>query len=197
MARVSTAAKALGRSCRAERTLTFLAGAAGLLGGVAVLLVGYGVFGEFRGRRPVLDPIAVDWLGTRAMPAKIVAIVLGVLLVVLGLRWFFRSLRPEGRPDLVLQESELTVTATAIANAVRADAEGVAGVSKAQVRSVGDAANPALRLTVSLCEGADLKKVWRELDTRVLARARESLGVEKLPTAVRIELDAAARQRVR
>jgi hypothetical protein len=78
---------------------------------------------------------------------------------------------------------------------VRADAETVTGMHRARVRLLGDPEHPGLRLTLSLHEGADLRQVWSELDTRVLARAREALGVTTLPTAVRIELDAAARQR--
>lgn len=64
------------------------------------------------------------------------------------------------------------------------------------MRLVGHPGRPGLRLTLWLREGADVREVWSELDSRVLARARESLGIDPLPTAVRIELDTAARQRV-
>lgn len=121
---------------------------------------------------------------------------LGVLLLWLGLWWFFRSLRPEGRPDLELAD-DLVVTSSAISEAVRADAETVDGVGRARVRAVGDKEHPALRITLWLVEGTDLKRVWEQLDHTVLARARESLGVDVLPTAVRIELDTTAPQRVR
>ncbi|OZM71066.1 alkaline shock response membrane anchor protein AmaP [Amycolatopsis antarctica] len=196
----SVSTKALARSYGAERGLTSVIGLLALAGGVAALVVGLGWLGDFRARRPVLDPLAVEWLGGHAVPAKIVAIVLGVLLFVFGLWWFFRSLRPEGRPDIELDREvgkELTVTSGAISSAVQADAESVEGVAKARARAVGDTTNPALRLTLWLREGTDLKAVWEELDARVLSRARESLGVEVLPTAVRIELDSGERQRVR
>jgi len=132
----TAAAKALSRSYAGERTLTFLVGLLAFLGGALALAVGSGGLGEFRGRRPLLDPIALDWLGGHATPARIAAIVLGVLLFVLGLRWALRSLRPEPRPDLDLDRTEgaeLVVTATAIAGAVQADAEQLstlAGVKK-------------------------------------------------------------------
>jgi hypothetical protein len=194
----STSARALARSYRTERTLTFVAGLVAVLGAAAVGAVSAGLFGEFRARRALLDPIAVDWLGANATLARIAAIVLGVVLFVLGLRWFLRSLRPEGRPDLELDRSDnpLTVTSSAIANAVRADAETVGGVSRARVRAVGDSEHPALRLTLWLREGTDVRQVWDELDTLVLRRARESLGIEVLPTAVRIELESGNKQRV-
>lgn len=192
----SVSAKALGRSTGTERTLTVLIGLLALLGGVAVIAVGAGWLGTYRANRSLVDPLALDWLSQHALAARIGAIVLGVLLLWLGLWWFFRSLRPEGRPDLELDD-DLVVTSSAISEAVRADAETIDGVGRARVRAVGDSDNPALRITLWLSEGTDLKRVWEQLDLTVLARARESLGVDVLPTAVRLELDTAAPQRVR
>jgi len=196
----SIATKALSRSYTGERTLTFLIGLLAFAGGALALVVGFGALGEFRGRPPLLDPIAVAWLGSHATPLIWAAIVLGVLLAVLGLRWALRSLRPEPRPDLDLDRTEgaeLVVTAAAIAGAVQADAEQLDGVSRARVRAVGSRTSPALRITLWLHEGTDLKGVWAELDARVLTRARESLGLDVLPTAVRLELDTSAPKRVR
>ncbi|AUI57806.1 alkaline shock response membrane anchor protein AmaP [Amycolatopsis sp. BJA-103] len=192
----SVSAKALGRSTGTERTLTVLIGLLALLGGAAVVAVGAGWLGTYRADRSLVDPIALDWLSQHALAARIGAIVLGVLLLWLGLWWFFRSLRPEGRPDLELDD-DLVVTSSAISEAVRADAETIDGVGRARVRAVGDSDNPALRITLWLSEGTDLKRVWEQLDLTVLARARESLGVTVLPTAVRLELDTGAPQRVR
>ncbi|MEC3981546.1 alkaline shock response membrane anchor protein AmaP, partial [Amycolatopsis sp. H20-H5] len=177
-----------------------LVGLLALLAGAGALVVGAGWLGEYRAQRAVLDPMAADWLGAHATPSRIGAIVAGVVLLVLGLWWFGRSVRQEGRPDLALEREpgdELIVTAAAISGAVRADAELIDGVSRARARSVGTGEHPALRLELWLREGADLKKVWAELDTFVLARARDSLGVEVLPTAVRVELDTGTKQRVR
>ncbi|WP_103350518.1 alkaline shock response membrane anchor protein AmaP [Amycolatopsis sp. CA-128772] len=196
----STAEKALARSYTGERTLTFLVGLLALLGGALALVVGFGWLGEYRGRRPLLDPIATGWLAGHATPARIAAIVLGVLLCVLGLRWAARSLRPEPRPDLDLDRTEgaeLVVTASAIAAAIQADAEQLDGVSRARVRAVGSRTSPALRITLWLHEGTDLKGVWADLDTGVLTRARDSLGLASLPAAVRLELDTSPAKRVR
>ena len=196
----SVATKALSRSYAGERVLTFVVGLLALLGGALALVVGAGWLGEYRGRRPLLDPMAVDWLGGHATPARIAAIVLGVVLLVLGLRWALRSLRPEPRPDLDLdttEGAELVVTAGAISGAVQADAEQLDGVSRARVRAVGSRTSPALRITLYLYEGTDLKRVWEDLDLRVLTRARESLGLDVLPTAVRLELDTSQAKRVR
>ncbi|MEQ0557650.1 alkaline shock response membrane anchor protein AmaP [Amycolatopsis sp. NEAU-NG30] len=194
------AAKALSRSYAGERTLTFVVGLLALLGGALAVVVGYGLLGEFRGRRSLLDPIALDWLAGHATAARIAAIVLGVLLCVLGLWQALRALRPEPRPDLELDRTEgaeLVVTAGAIAGAVQADAERLGGVTRARVRAVGSRTSPALRITLWLREGTDLKDVWAGLDTGVLTRARESLGLASLPAAVRLELDTSPAKRVR
>ncbi|MFC4000954.1 alkaline shock response membrane anchor protein AmaP [Prauserella oleivorans] len=197
----SVAAKAAARSNRPDRVLTFVTGLVVFALGALALVVGFGWLGAYRAQRPVLDPIALDWLSRQdPVLTRAVAIVVGLLLFVLGLWWFLRSLRPEPRPDVALDRApgrEVTVSASAIADAVRTDAEAIDGVSRARVRSVGSAEHPALRLTLWLREGSDLRDVWHELDTQVLARAREALDVAVLPTAVRLELGSAERRRVR
>ncbi len=190
---------AVARSARLDRTLLTLLALLLLAGGVVALLVGTGVLGADRARRPVLDPIAVDFLRSYLLYARIAAIVLGVLLVAVGLWWALRSLRPEPKPDLVLDDSaagELTVTSSALADAIKADAISVQGVERARARLVGNEDDPALRLTLWLQQGADLRAVWEGLDQQVLSRARQALGLSRLPTAIRLELDAAERQRV-
>lgn len=190
---------AITRSAWLERTLLTLLGLLLLAGGVVALLVGTGVFGTGRAPRPVLDPIAVDFLHRYLLSARIAAIVLGMLLLVLGLWWALRSLRPERKPDLVLDDTaggELTVTSSALADAIKADAMTVQGVERARARLVGNEDDPALRLTLWLQQGADLRAVWDGLDQQVLSRARHALGLSRLPTAIRLELDAAERQRV-
>lgn len=196
----SASSKALARSYGGERGFTVLIGFLALVAGALVLVVGFGWLGGFRAARPVLDPLAVSWYLDHAVLMRTVLVVVGILLLIAGLWWVVRSLRPETRPDLELDRTvgrELTVTAGAIADAVQADAEALDGVAKAKARAVGDTTNPALRLTLWLREGVELRSVWAQLDQQVLARARESLGVDTLPTAVRIELESGERQRVR
>ncbi|MDQ3153843.1 MAG: alkaline shock response membrane anchor protein AmaP [Actinomycetota bacterium] len=195
----SRSSAAVARSAGTDRTLTSLLGLVALAGGVAVLLVGSGVFGSVRANRSVVDPVAVDAITTHRAIALTAGIVAGLLLMLLGLWWALRSLRPERKPDVVLNHAaatRLTVSSGALADAVRADAETVSGVDRARVRLVGDGDHPALRITLWLRQGSDVRDVWDELDERVLARARDALGVRRLPAAVRIELDAADSPRV-
>lgn len=191
---------ALARSYQGERILTGVVGGLAVLAGAVAAIVGLGWLGAYRATRPVMDPIAVSWLAGHPLVSRIVAILVGLLLLVLGLIWFFRALRPEAQPDLALDRTVgkgLRVTAGAIAEAVQGDAERIDGVNRARARMVGDRTNPALRLSLWLSEGSDVKAVWQELDEKVLGRARDSLGVTALPTGVRFELAAARRRRAR
>ncbi|MBW4717466.1 alkaline shock response membrane anchor protein AmaP [Saccharothrix obliqua] len=177
----------IARSYRTERVCATLLGLVALLVGVgAVVLHARHV------NRPVLDPTALDWARDHLLWVRVGLLLLGLLLVVIGLRWVWRAVTPERHPDLTL-ERDVVVTSGALADAVRADAEAVEGVSSARVKVIGE---PALRMKLTLRQGADVRVVWRELDG-VLGRAREALGVSTLPTAVRLDLAARSRQRVR
>jgi hypothetical protein len=192
----TTSTSALGRSYRAERTLSTAIGLLALLAGATAIVLGLDWLGTSRATLPVLDPTVMDWLDRHQPAPRIGAISLGVLLLVLGLVCFFRSLRPEARPDLELDHTAgkgLTVTAGAIAHAVQADVERIDGVSRARARIVGDRQHPALRLSLWLREDSDVKAVWHELNS-VLGRTRECLGLSALPTAVLMELAAERRQ---
>ncbi|MEJ2870547.1 alkaline shock response membrane anchor protein AmaP [Actinomycetospora sp. OC33-EN08] len=193
MSRRSRAAVA--RSTAGDRARVLLTGLVLLAVAVLVVLLGAGVFGSNRAQRPVVDPIVGDWIAANADLTRWIAIVGGIVLLVVGLTWAVRSLRPEPRPDVLLSEApgqRLTVEHSAIADAVRADAEAIDGVSRARVRMVGTQRRPALRMSLWLVEGTDVRDVWAEIDGRVLARARQAFAVDALPTAVRIELDASA-----
>jgi hypothetical protein len=184
---------AVARSAGRDRTLTTVIGLVLLAAAAIALLVGYGVLGVFRAQRPLIDPIAVSWVTTNVNATRWIAIGGGVVLLVIGLWWAVRSLRPEPRPDVSLSElpgERLTVEHSAICDAVRHDAETITGVSRARVRLVGTPVRPALRIALTLVEGTDVRDVWADLDGRVLARAREAFAVSALPTAVRLELDA-------
>jgi len=185
---------AIARSAAADRSLAVLVGLLLLVAGTLVALLSYGVFGAGRASRPLLDPMIVDLLRAQPLAARVIAVVAGLLLVVCGLAWAARSLRPERRPDLVLdggQDTAIVVNATAAAEAVAAQAAALPGVGRARARLVGTEAAPALRVTLWLTDDADTREVLARLDDEVLATARSSLGLTALPAAVRLELDSA------
>ncbi|MBE9373023.1 alkaline shock response membrane anchor protein AmaP [Saccharopolyspora sp. HNM0983] len=190
----------LGRGTGFERGVLTLVGVLALLAGIGGLAVGSGALGVFRSQRPVLDPMFAQWAQATPLVWLPVAIVGGLVLLVLGGWWVRRALRPEARPDVRLgngEGGELTITAGALTEAVRRDAQEVTGVTKTRVRTVGSPRDPGLRLSLSLEEGTDVRQVWAELDDRVLSRARRALGREALRTSIRLHLDRAPGRRVR
>lgn len=185
---------AVARSLAGDRSLAVLLGVLLTAAGVLVALLSYHVFGVARAGRPLLDPMIVELLRAQPLVARCVAVGGGVLLVLLGLTWAARSVRPERRPDLLLEgdrpETRIVVDATATADAVAAQAAAVPGVRRARARLVGTEQAPALRLTLWLTEDADVRSVVDRIDDTVLAAARRSLDLAALPVAVRLELDA-------
>jgi multisubunit Na+/H+ antiporter MnhC subunit len=183
---------AVARSVGGERSLVALLGLVLLAAGVLVVLLSYGVFGGPRATRPLLDPMIVEALRANPLVARLVAIVAGLLLALLGLMWAARSLRPEPRPDLVLDggpDTSIVVTSGAAAEAVAAQAGALPGVGRARARLVGPQHSPALRITLWLTDDAHVADVLDRLYGEVIAGVRTSLGIDSLPVAVRLELN--------
>lgn len=189
------ARSAVARSAGGDRSRFVLLGLVLLAAGVLVALLGHGVLGADRAGRPLLDPVVVDLLRAAPLVARAVAIAAGVLLLVLGLTWTARSLRPERRPDLVLDRgpgTALTVSSAAAAEAIAAQAAALPGVGRTRARLVGSEDTPAVRLVLWLADDADVRDVLDGLAHQVLTSARESLGLAALPVAVRLEVEPAA-----
>jgi hypothetical protein len=188
------AVAAIARSAAGERALAVVAGLVVLAAGALVTLLSYGVFGTGRAGRPLLDPMIVEVLRAQPLAARVVAIVAGLLLAVLGLVWAAHALRPEPRPDLVLGgadagDTSIVVSAAAAAEAIAAQAAELPGVGRARARLVGTEAAPAVRVTLWLTDDAEVRDVIARLHSEVLATARASLGLTDLPAAVWLELD--------
>ena len=183
---------AVARSAGADRWFVALIGLVLLAVGVGVALLSYGVFGSARAGRPLLDPIMVDTLAADPVLSRVIAIAGGILLAVLGLVWAARSVRPEPRPDVVLNggpDATILIISGAAADAVAAQAGTLPGVGRARARLVGSAAAPALRLTLWLTDDADVRAVLQRLDEEVLATVRSALDLSALPVAVRLEVE--------
>jgi hypothetical protein len=183
---------AVARSAGGDRWLTVLIGIVLFLVGLGVALLSYGVFGDGRASRPLLDPIMVDTIVAQPLLWRIVAIVGGIVLAMFALAWAARSVRPEPRPDVVLNggaEMTIRVSSAAAGEAVAGQAAALPGVARARARLVGSAAAPALRVTLWLADDADVRVVLARLHDEVLATARASLELPVLPVAVRLELE--------
>lgn len=183
---------AVARSSTGDRSLAIVLGLVLLACGTLVALLANGVFGAGRAARPLLDPMIVATIEAQPIAARLIAIGAGLVLLIVGVWWAARSVRPERRPDLTLEGGDATsivVNSTAVADAVAARAAGVPGIGRARARLVGDVGAPALRITLWLADDVDVRTVLARLHDEVLGEARESLGLQALPTAVRLELE--------
>ncbi|MFP5020455.1 alkaline shock response membrane anchor protein AmaP [Pseudonocardia phyllosphaerae] len=192
------ARKARARSAGGARWGLTLLGLLLLAAGVLTVLLVTGLFGAGRAMRPVIDPMIVDALSAQPDITRGVAVAAGVVLLVLGLVWTVRAVRPESRPDVVLDDgagTTIRVDASAAADAVADGAAALPGVTRARARTVGSAAKPAVRAVVWIDEDAPdhtVTELCRRLDDEVLAQVRDSLSRPDLPVAVRLELDSKA-----
>ena len=183
---------AVARSATGDRWLLVLIGLVLLAVGVGVTLLYYGVFGSWRAARPLLDPIMVGTVATDPVLWRVIAIAVGIVLALLGLAWVARSVRPEPRPDVVLDggpNTTILVSSGAAAEAVATQAATLPSVGRARARMVGSTAAPALRVTLWLTDDADVRAVLHRLDAEVLATVCSALGLSALPMAVRLEVE--------
>ena len=183
---------AVARSATGDRWLLVLIGLVLLAVGVGVTLLYYGVFGSWRAARPLLDPIMVDTVATDLVLWRVIAIAVGIVLALLGLAWVARSVRPEPRPDVVLDggpDTTILVSSGAAAEAVATQAATLPSVARARARTVGSTAAPALRVTLWLTDDADVRAVLHRLDAEVLATVCSALDLSALPMAVRLEVE--------
>jgi hypothetical protein len=183
---------AVARSAAGDRWLVALIGVVLLAAGVSAALLSYGVFGTVGATRPLLDPIIVDIAAAEPVLWRVIAIAGGIVLAVVGLAWVARAVRPEPRPDLVLDggpDTTILVSSGAAADAVAAQAATLPGIGRARARLVGSTTAPALRVTLWLTDDADVRAVLRRLDEEVLATARSALDLTALPIAVRLEVE--------
>jgi hypothetical protein len=188
------------RSSRGDRVLVSLIGLLLLAAGVFALVLAQGWLGADRAGRTVVDPVAAHGISGHPLPVLVGGILGGLVLLALGLAWFARSVRPQRRPDLMLDtdlDFRVLLTSGAICEAVRADCERLSGVNRARVRTVGSAEWPAMRMNLWLDEGTDVRGVWSEMESGVLPRLRQSIEGQRLPVGVRVELDSAPPPRVR
>lgn len=117
--------------------------------------------------------------------------VIAVLVVLLALLlwWLLAQLRRH-RLGQVLIESEGDAAARldgrALEDAIEEEAQVQAGISQAHVRLTGRRAAPAARVRLLLKPHAEPARTLEQLSGETLAHARDSVGLDRLPSEVRL-----------
>ncbi|UOB11353.1 alkaline shock response membrane anchor protein AmaP [Streptomyces sp. HP-A2021] len=113
--------------------------------------------------------------------------VLAVLLALL-LWWLFAQRRH--RLGHVLVDSEDGAAARldgrTLADVIEEEAQALDGVSRAHVRLTGRRTAPAARVRLLLEPHADPERILGQLSRETLAHARDSAGLDRLPSKVRL-----------
>lgn len=192
-----------GRRSRTDRRNPFGIGLVGLVlvaAGVLALLASLGALGVAEDR-PVLTADALRFFREEAVWLQIGSIVVGVLLLLAGLRWLLVQLRVERLGDVLLEvddaRGQTSMPTKALTDALETEAQSVHGVRDASARLENDPVEPDLRLVVDLTTRADLREVRHAIETVVVAHAREALSRDDLPTLVEYRLARSTGPRVR
>ncbi|MGW0610211.1 alkaline shock response membrane anchor protein AmaP [Streptomyces sp. NPDC002788] len=113
--------------------------------------------------------------------------VLAVLLVLL-LWWLLTQRRR--RQDRVLVDSDdgaaAHLSGRALEGVIQEEAQALDGVSRARVRLAGRRTAPTARLRLLLEPYADPERILGQLSRETLVHARDSAGLDRLPSKVRL-----------
>ncbi|MEU2135107.1 alkaline shock response membrane anchor protein AmaP [Streptomyces sp. NPDC018352] len=117
--------------------------------------------------------------------------VIAVLVVLLALLlWWLLAQLHRQRLGQVLIESEDDVAARlngrALEDAIEEEAQALDGISRAHVRLTGRRAAPVARVRLLLKPHAEPVRTLQQLSVETLAHARESAGLDRLPSEVRL-----------
>ena len=176
------------------------------IGALLVILGAGGVtmgargFGADRAGSSVIYPRAAQLLNREQSWLWWVLGAAALVIALLAVYWLIVQLRVGRIGTVTLSRShagDSSVSASALAEAIRVDALALPEVDRAKVRLVSHPDRPEVLLAIWLHEGVDLGAVRQKLEHDVLRHARESLGLASLRTWLRIELDAGAPERVR
>ncbi|MBA9007627.1 alkaline shock response membrane anchor protein AmaP [Thermomonospora cellulosilytica] len=161
-----------------------------LAGGGAALARALGVWGQGAAREPLLTD------GLRTLPDTYgwfwYAVAVGAVLVtLLALAWLLAQSRSEKLGGLSLDDrsgGSTKVSAAALTSAVEEDVAAHPGVEKARARLLGSRRHPRLVMTVAYGVRADPAELRGEVVPAAVARLRNALDRETLPTVVRLRL---------
>lgn len=188
------------RTNRLNRLMLGVVGVILVLAGAGGVLLSTGIFGAPRRHRSIMDPHVLAVLDRDQRWIWWVIGAVALVLAIAALYWLVVQLRVERIGAVELDSDRLgdsMIAASALTDAVRAEVETLPEVERARARLMRGRDDPELILSVWLREGVDLAALRSVLEAQVLAHARQALGRDRLRTWLRVEVDAARRERVR
>jgi len=181
---------------RINRLLLLLLGLLLVAGGIAGLLVGFGVFGQSLRVQPVLHNGVGAFFGRHGQwlwPALAAAAFF--LILPAGLWWLRGQFSTAGVRTLDLEPStkqgSTELSSAALIDALTEELASYRGVDRAAARLTGDSRSPEMRLTLYLTDRADLAAVRSRVEDEAVAHACAVLDLAELP--IRLDLKVTAK----
>lgn len=182
------------RSARGNRWGLAAVGTVLLAVGLAALAAGQGLFGADLAGQALLGEQAQGVLAQQWVPY--VAVAIAFVVAFLALRW----LMSQGIHDTVRRlslegggEGRVLVDEDVVSDVVENEVTDYPGVRRARAHLTESVHQPHLRLALTLDEDADVAQVWHRVRGNALVDLRRSLGLEEVPTVVRMSMTAPAR----
>lgn len=177
-----------------NRVLLGLAGVVLVVVGGAVLVTGLGVsvpsWWPYDGKGDVLlsDSARDRWRDEGWWWPAVIAVL--AVLVVLALWWLLAQLRRARLSEVLVESGDgegALLRGRALEDVLAGEAGTLDGVDRAQVMLTGRRNAPRARVQLLMEPHAAPEKVLRGLSDEALAHARNSAGLDELPTEVRLK----------
>lgn len=182
------------RSARGNRWGLALIGVLLLVAGLAALAAGQGLLGGEAARQVLLSPPVLAVLGQQWVPY--VAVAVAFVAGFLALRWLMVQGLNDTVGRLSLSEADdghVTMSENVAGGALEREVSDYPGVRRARAHLTESAAEPCLRLALTLDEDADVAGVWQRVRTEALANLRRSLELDTVTAVVRMSMTASAK----
>jgi uncharacterized protein YhaN len=176
---------------RTNRVVLLVIGLLMLAAGLATTLTSFGTFREAWAVRVLTANPVSTYAGDQGRWLWPVVGVVALVILILAVRWLIAILFGTDRiRDLRVRtgsRDRVTLSASAVREAVCAEIESYRGVRAARARLVGSDEHPTLAIRVDTNLDADLAAVRDRIERDAIAHARQVLDQPELP--VRLDLE--------
>jgi hypothetical protein len=181
---------------RTNRVALALFGLLVLLAGAAGMTASLGGFGTAFSTHSLFANRASTYIGQHGTWVWPAAAAVCLLIALAALRWILALLFSTDRAgDITAPGSKdhgaTIIRPAALTGALTREVGTYHGVDTAKSRVIGSGGHPAVVLTVTAAQSADLAALHHRIETHALAHARQALGKPGLP--IQLDLDVSRR----
>jgi hypothetical protein len=189
---------------KTNRSALTLLGLVLLAAGAGAMALSVGLFGAGRARKPLFANTVSKYVGAHGSWIWVTAAVLAALVALIMLRWLAALLLSTDRAgDLEIRNDGSAeprgtgvVKSAAVNKAVVAEIQTYRGVESAKSRTLGDADEPRLALSITVDKADNLDSVRKRVEADAVAHVRQALDHPTLPVLLDFTIAAKPPARV-